>query len=88
MRRHGFEPAALVTGLVLLALTTAFLLDAGGVWDLSEPARSVPLAGGGLVVAAVTAIVTQAVRSVRGRRARRPGRQGPGGPHGRPHDAA
>lgn len=70
MRRHRFEPAALVMGLVLLGLTTAFLLDACGVWHLT-PHRSVRLAGGGLALAAATAVLTQAVRSVRGRRARR-----------------
>ena len=70
MRRHRFEPAALVMGLVLLTLTVFFLLDAGGVWEL-RPSRSVPLAGGGLVLAAVTGVVTQVARSVRRRRARR-----------------
>ncbi|WP_329175476.1 MULTISPECIES: hypothetical protein [unclassified Streptomyces] len=70
MRRHRFEPAALVMGLVLITLTVFFLLDAGGVWDL-RPSRSVPLAGGGLVLAAAAGIVTQAVRSARARRARR-----------------
>jgi hypothetical protein len=70
MNRHRFEPAALVMGLVLLALTAAFLLDATGVWDLSDTHRSVPLAGGGLLLAAAVAVVTQVVRSVRGHRAR------------------
>jgi hypothetical protein len=73
MRRHRFEPAALVMGLVLLAVMTAFILDACGVWDLSDPHRSVPPAACGVALAAVTAAVTQGVRSVRGRRAR-PGR--------------
>ncbi|MFC4032905.1 hypothetical protein ACFO3J_15605 [Streptomyces polygonati] len=71
MRRHRFEPGALVMGLVLLAVMTAFVLDACGVWDLSDPHRSVPIAGTGLALAAVTAIVTQGVRSVRGRARRR-----------------
>lgn len=71
MRRHRFEPAALVMGLVLIGLTVAFLLDAGRVWDLSRPEVSVPLAGGGLLLVAATAIVTQGVRLVRARRARR-----------------
>lgn len=70
MRRHRFEPAALVMGLVLLNLTVFFLLDAVGVWHL-RPSRSGPLALGGLALAAATGIVTQAVRTVRARRARR-----------------
>lgn len=70
MRRHRFEPAALVMGLVLLTLTVFFLLDAGGVWDL-RPTRSGPLALGGLALAAAAGIVTQAVRTVRARRERR-----------------
>ncbi|WNI17339.1 hypothetical protein [Actinacidiphila sp. ITFR-21] len=71
MRRHRFEPAALVLGLALLGITAAFVLDACAVWDLSDPDRSVPLAGSGLALAAVTAVVTQGVRSVRGRSRRR-----------------
>ncbi|MEE4541781.1 hypothetical protein V2S66_07325 [Streptomyces sp. V4-01] len=71
MRRHRFEPAALVMGLVLLALTVFFVLDACRVWDLSAPDRSVPIAGGGLLLAAATAILTQGVRTVRGLRSRR-----------------
>jgi hypothetical protein len=77
VRRHRFEPAAVVTGLVLLFLSTAFVLDACGVWDLSDPDRSVPLAGAGIVLAAVTAGLTQTVRAVRDLRARRRGRRGP-----------
>jgi hypothetical protein len=71
MRRHRFEPAALMMGLVLLAIMTAFILDACGVWDLSNPDRSAPVAGFGLAAVAVTAIVTQGVRSARGRARRR-----------------
>jgi cytochrome oxidase assembly protein ShyY1 len=37
VRRHRFEPAALVMGLVLITLAVFFLLDASGVWDLSRP---------------------------------------------------
>jgi hypothetical protein len=70
MKRHRFEPGALVMGLVLLALTTAFLLDATGVWDLSDADLTIPLAGGGLALAAAVAVVTQVVRTVRGHRAR------------------
>lgn len=87
MRRHRFEPAALVMGLVLLFLCTAFVLDACGVWDLSDPVRSARIAGAGLGATAATAVLTQVVRFVRSRRTRRrsPGRPAPGG---RPYDAA
>jgi len=71
VRRHRFEPAVLVTGLVLLSVSAGFGLDAGGVWDLSAPRRSVLLVGGALAVAATVAVVTQVARSVRGRRTRR-----------------
>ena len=40
MRRHRFEPAALVIGLVLLTLTTFFVLDACGRLG---PVRAGPL---------------------------------------------
>jgi len=71
MRRHRFEPAALVMGLVLLAVMTAFILDVCGVWDLSDTDRSIPIAGSGLALAAATAVLTQGVRSVRSRARRR-----------------
>lgn len=71
MKRHRFEPAALVMGLVLLALAAAFVLDVCGVWDLSDPRRTAPWAGGGLALAAAATMVTQAVRTVRGLRRRR-----------------
>jgi hypothetical protein len=87
VRRHRFEPASLVMGLVLLALCTAFVLDACGVWDLSDPERSVPPAAAGIAAAAATAVVTQVVRIVRGRRERRRTR-GPRGQGTRPYDAA
>ncbi|MFI0898780.1 hypothetical protein [Streptomyces sp. NPDC020983] len=70
MRRHRFEPAALVTGLVLCTLSVFFLLDAGGVWHLGWHTAA-RLAGGGLVLAAATGVLTQAVRTVRARRRRR-----------------
>ena len=70
MRRHRFEPAALVMGLVLITLTVFFLLDAGGVWHL-RPSTAGPLAAGGLVLAAAAGILTQAARTVRARRTRR-----------------
>jgi hypothetical protein len=70
VKRHRFEPAALVMGLVLMTLTVFFLLDAGGVWEL-RPSTAGPLAAGGLALAAVSGIVTQAARTVRARRGRR-----------------
>ncbi|MBY8880403.1 hypothetical protein [Actinacidiphila acidipaludis] len=76
MRRHRFEPAALVMGLVLIGLTVAFVLDACRVWDLSRLTVTIPLAGGGLLLVAATAILTQGVRFVRARRERRRQRAG------------
>jgi hypothetical protein len=73
VRRHRFEPAALVGGLVLLGLAACFLLDAQGALDLSRPARGVRLVGAGLVLTVATAAVTQTVRAVRARPWRRPG---------------
>ncbi|MFF7156656.1 hypothetical protein [Streptomyces sp. NPDC008139] len=70
MRRHRFEPAVLVMGLVLLWLTACFILDACQVWDL-RPEYSVPLVVSGLALTVATAVVTQVVRAVRGRRKRR-----------------
>lgn len=64
MKPHRFDAAALLTGLVLLCLAAAFLLDASGAWRLG-PQRSVPLAAGGLALAAVGALLS---RIVRGRR--------------------
>jgi hypothetical protein len=64
MRRHGFDLAALLTGLVLLALAAAFLLDASGAWRITGQ-RSVPLAAGGLALAAIGALVSRAVRGRR-----------------------
>lgn len=66
MRRHRFEPAALVMGLALCTLAVFFLLDAGGVWHLTWHTAAF-LAAGGLVLAAATGVLTQAVRTVRAR---------------------
>jgi hypothetical protein len=90
VRRHRFEPASLVLGLVLLGLATVFVLDACGVCDLSDPEQSAPMAVTGFALAAVTGVLTQVVRGVRGRRARRRrGRGGPGpGGRGPWYDAA
>lgn len=70
MRRHRFEPASLVFGLVLLGFTALFALDAAGTVHM-EPHHAVPVVVAGLVLSAAIGILTQAVRSVRGRRARR-----------------
>jgi hypothetical protein len=56
-------------GLVLFALMACFILDVCRVWDL-RPDRSVPLVLGGLLLAVVTASLTQIVRAVRARRTR------------------
>jgi hypothetical protein len=53
-------------GLVLCTLAVFFLLDAGRVWHLEWRTASW-LAGGGLVLAAATGVLTQAVRTVRAR---------------------
>lgn len=70
MRRHRFEPAALVAGLVLLGLSACFVLDACRIWSL-RPYRAVPIAAAGLLLVVVTAVVTQGVRFARDRRQRR-----------------
>lgn len=87
MRRHRFEPGALVMGLVLLFLSTAFVLDACGVWDLSDPDRTLTMAAAAVGAAAGVASLTQVVRIVRGFRARRRTRGRPAA-EGRPYDAA
>ncbi|WP_335978163.1 MULTISPECIES: hypothetical protein [Streptomycetaceae] len=71
MRRHRFEPAALVTGLVLVTLAVFFLLDVLGVWDLSDPRLTSALAGAGLGLVVATSVVTQGVRTVLALRRRR-----------------
>jgi hypothetical protein len=70
VKRHRFEPASLVMGLVLIALMTAFILDACRVWEL-KPGRSVPMVISCLLLVVATVVVTQVVRAVRGRRTRR-----------------
>lgn len=71
-RRHGFDPSALLTGLVLIALAAAFLLAASDAWHL--PRRwSLPLGAGGLALAAIGALAGRAVRGQgRGRRSEPP----------------
>ncbi|MER5778669.1 hypothetical protein ABT144_31170 [Streptomyces sp. NPDC002039] len=61
MRRHEFQPGRLIAGLVLLTAGTLRLLDAAGEVDLPWLAV-VPMAAGGLALAAVVGVVTYAVR--------------------------
>ncbi|MEU9418317.1 hypothetical protein [Streptomyces sp. NPDC051000] len=61
MRRHEFQPGRLIAGLVLLTAGTLCLLDAAGEVDLPWFAV-VPMAVGGLALAAVVGVVTYAVR--------------------------
>lgn len=70
MKRHRFEPAALVMGLVLVTLAVLFVLDACGVWHMG-PDAATAAAGAGLGLAAVSAVLTQVARFVRARRERR-----------------
>ncbi|MER6391114.1 hypothetical protein ACFXEL_33335 [Streptomyces sp. NPDC059382] len=61
MRRHEFQPGRLIAGLVLLTAGTLCLLDSAGEVDLPWLAV-VPMAAGGLALAAVVGMVTYAVR--------------------------
>ncbi|MEW1861463.1 hypothetical protein OG896_14695 [Streptomyces sp. NBC_00669] len=71
MKRHRFEPTALVMGLVLIGLAVAFFLDVAGVGNLSDPNLSIPVAGTCLGLVVATGVVTQGVRTVRALRKRR-----------------
>ncbi|MEU8776746.1 hypothetical protein [Streptomyces sp. NPDC048606] len=61
MRRHEFQPGRLLAGLVLTAAGVLYLLDATGETDLPW-FLVVPMAAGGLCLAAVVGMVTYAVR--------------------------
>lgn len=61
MRRHEFQPGRLIAGIVLLTGGVLYLLDATGEADLPW-FLVVPLAFGGLSLAALTGMVTYAVR--------------------------
>ncbi|MEV7727585.1 hypothetical protein ACIRP0_03110 [Streptomyces sp. NPDC101733] len=61
MRRHEFQPGRLLAGLVLIASGVLYLLDAAGEADVAWFAV-VPLALGGLALAALVGLVTYAVR--------------------------
>lgn len=71
MKRHRFEPAALMMGLVLITLAVFFLLDVLGAWDLSDWHRTATAAGAGLGLVVATAVVTHGARTVRALRKRR-----------------
>ncbi|MFD3327682.1 hypothetical protein [Streptomyces sp. NPDC058701] len=61
MRRHEFQPGRLLAGLVLIAAGVLHLLDATGRADLPW-FLVIPMAAGGLSVAALVGMVTYAVR--------------------------
>ncbi|MET9882165.1 hypothetical protein ABZZ20_03225 [Streptomyces sp. NPDC006430] len=61
MRRHEFQPGRLLAGLVLLTAGVLYLLDATGEADLPW-FLVVPMAMGGLCLAALVGMVTYAVR--------------------------
>ncbi|MFI7359873.1 hypothetical protein ACIBTP_38815 [Streptomyces avidinii] len=61
MRRHEFQPGRLIAGLVLVAAGVLYLLDSTGRADLPWFAI-IPMALGGLSLAALVGLVTYAVR--------------------------
>ncbi|MGZ9932851.1 hypothetical protein ACXNSR_23615 [Streptomyces sp. NC-S4] len=61
MRRHEFQPGRLIAGLALLVAGVLYLLDSTGEADLPWFAV-VPIAMGGLTLAALVGLVTYAVR--------------------------
>ncbi|MER5931664.1 hypothetical protein [Streptomyces sp. NPDC002054] len=61
MRRHEFQPGRLLAGLVLLVAGVLYLLDATGEADLAWWVI-VPMAMGGLSLAALLGLITYAVR--------------------------
>lgn len=72
MRRHRFEPARLLLGLLLTGVALAYAMDAFGEWRVPTWAllAAVPAS---LLAAAFTAVVTFAVRRfLRRRRAEAP----------------
>ncbi|MFD7914031.1 hypothetical protein ACFV30_25435 [Streptomyces sp. NPDC059752] len=61
MRRHEFQPGRLIAGLVLVVAGVLYLLDSTGEADLPWFAV-IPIAMGGLTLAALVGLVTYAVR--------------------------
>ncbi|MFJ8013055.1 hypothetical protein [Streptomyces sp. NPDC096339] len=61
MPRHEFQPGRLLAGIVLLTAGVMYLLDAAGETDVPW-FLVVPLAFGGLCLAALVGMVTYAVR--------------------------
>ncbi|AXE22593.1 hypothetical protein C0216_03300 [Streptomyces globosus] len=61
MRRHEFQPGRFLAGLVLTAAGALYLLDAAG--EIDTPwFLVVPMAAGGLTLAALVGLVAYAVR--------------------------
>ncbi|MFD3700011.1 hypothetical protein ACFWUZ_28465 [Streptomyces sp. NPDC058646] len=61
MRRHEFQPGRLIAGVALTVAGVLYLLDHSGEADLPWFAV-VPIAVGGLCLAALVGMVTYAVR--------------------------
>ncbi|MGW6874766.1 hypothetical protein [Streptomyces xanthophaeus] len=61
MRRHEFQPGRLVAGVALAVAGVLYLLDSSGEADLPW-FTVVPLALGGLSLAALVGMMTYAVR--------------------------
>ncbi|MGT2530002.1 hypothetical protein ACU4GG_25055 [Streptomyces nojiriensis] len=61
MPRHEFQPGRLLAGIVLLTAGVMYLLDAAGEADVPW-FLVVPVAFGGLCLAALVGMVTYAVR--------------------------
>ncbi|WP_030764240.1 hypothetical protein [Streptomyces sp. NRRL F-2664] len=61
MRRHEFQPGRLIAGLVLMLAGVLHLVESTGGADVPWYAV-VPMAAGGLTLAALVGLVTYAVR--------------------------
>jgi hypothetical protein len=66
MKRHEFDPAVLVAGLLFLGHAVLYLLDASGAADIPSVVGAVTT-GVGLVTVGITAGVTESARSRRRR---------------------
>lgn len=67
MRVHRFEPGKLLAGLVLLAVSLCYALDAAGQWNV-RPFALVGAVPGGLCLAGLASSVTFGVRRRQRRR--------------------